>query len=80
MALDALPRGPDRPLYDLPPMTEVITWQKASLVSAQGKHDTFGEDLDATHAAIGMLRLLIRWQPRGQFGRCLERLADAVKS
>ena len=74
LALDDLPRGPDRPLYDLPPMTEVITWQKASLVSAQGKHDTFREDLDATHAAIGKLRLMIRWLPPRQFGRRLERL------
>jgi hypothetical protein len=74
LALDDLPRDPDRPLYDLPPMTEVITWQKASLVSAQGKHDTVREDLDATHAAIGKLRLLIRWLPPGQFGRRLERL------
>ena len=76
LALDDLPRGPDRPLYDLPPMTEVITWQKASLVSAQGKHDTFRKYLDATHAAIGKLRLMIRWLPPRQFGRRLERLTS----
>jgi hypothetical protein len=80
LALDDLPRGPDRPLYDLPPMTEVITWQKASLVSAQGKHDTFRKYLDATHAAIGKLRLMIRWLPPRQFGRRLERLTSYTVS
>jgi hypothetical protein len=75
LALDNLSRDSDRPLYDLLPMTEVITWRKASLVSAWGKHDTVREDLDATYAAIGKLRNYSP-HPRGEPTQ-LERFAGA---
>src|SRR5215204_7655467 len=74
LVLDDLLRDPDRLLQHLRRMTEVITQQKASLVSLQAKHDTVLAESNAAQAEIEKLRLLIRQLQRGQFGRRSERL------
>jgi hypothetical protein len=81
LALDDLPRDPDRMLPMLRQMAEVIAQQNASLVSLQSKYDTVlaGQGIlraehDAAQAEIEKLRLLIRRLQRSQFGRRSERL------
>src|SRR5215204_3961768 len=74
LVLDDLLRDPDRLLQHLRRMTEVITQQKASLVSLQAKHDTVLAESNAAQAEIEKLRLLIRQLQRGQFGRRSEKL------
>ena len=81
LALDDLPRDPDRLLQHLQQMTEVIARADASLVSLQTEHDTVlaerdavRAERDAAQAEIEKLRLLIRQLQRGQFGRRSERL------
>jgi transposase len=81
LALDDLPRDPDRLLPMLQQMTEVIAQQKAALVSLQAEHDTVltehdlvREERDAAQAEVEKLRLLIRQLQRGRFGRRSERL------
>ena len=69
LALDDLPRDPDRLLQHLQQATEVIAAQNASLVSLQAKHDAALAERDAAQAEIEKLRLLIRQLQRGQFGR-----------
>ncbi len=91
LALDDLPRDPDRLLPMLQQMTEVIAQQNAALVSLRAEHDTvlgerdavrterdlIREERDAAQAEIEKLRLLIRKLQRGQFGRRAERLDPA---
>src|SRR5918998_3173441 len=74
LALDDLPRDPDRLLQHLQQATEVIAAQNASLVSLQAKHDAALAERDAAQAEIEKLRLLIRQLQRGRFGRRSERL------
>jgi transposase len=88
LALDDLPRDPDRMLHHLRQMREVIAQQNAALVSLQVERDTawsernaacverdlIREKHDAVQAEIEKLRLLIRQLQRGQFGRRSERL------
>src|SRR5215217_68971 len=81
LALDDLPRDPDRLLHHLQQMTEVVTRQNISLVSLQAKYDTVVSERDtlrskhdAAQAEIEKLRLLIRQLQRGRFGRRSERL------
>src|SRR5215216_6437296 len=74
LALDDLPRDPDRLLQHLQQMAEVIAAQNASLVSLQAKHDAALVERDAAQAEIEKLRLLIRQLQRGQFGRRSEKL------
>src|SRR5215203_5054441 len=74
LVLDDLLRDPDRLLQHLRRMTEVITQQKASLVSLQAKHDTVLAESNAAQAEIEKLRLLVRQLQRGQFGRRSEKL------
>src|SRR5215208_4160590 len=81
LALDDLPRNPDRLLHHLQQMNEVVTRQNASLVSLQAKYDTvvserdtLRSEHDAAQAEIEKLRLLIRQLQRGQFGRRSEKL------
>jgi uncharacterized protein (DUF3084 family) len=82
LALDDLPRDPDRLLHHLRQMREVIARQNALLVSLQAERDTawserdaacverdlICEKHDAAQAEIEKLRLLIRQLQRGQFG------------
>src|SRR4051812_13949474 len=86
--LDDFLRDPSRLLQHLQRMTEVVTQQKASLVSLQTKHDTvlaerdaarterdlIREEHGAAQAEVEKLRLWIRQLQRGQFGRRSERL------
>src|SRR4028118_317485 len=88
LALDDLPRDPDRLLHHLQQMREVIVQQNASLVSLQSERDTAWsernaacverdltrEKHEAAQAEIEKLRLLIRRLQRGQFGRRSARL------
>src|ERR687885_182267 len=74
LALDDLPRDPDRLLHHLQQMTEVVTRQNISLVSLQAKYDTVLVERDAAQAEIEKLRLLIRQLQRRQFGRRSEKL------
>src|SRR5919202_5366391 len=75
LALDDLPRDPDRLLHHLQQMTEVVTRQNISLVSLQAKYDTVLAERDAAQAEIEKLQLLIRQLQRGRFGRRSEKLA-----
>src|SRR5215217_138942 len=74
LALDDLPRDPDRLLHHLQQMTEVVAQQNISLLSLQAKYDTALAERDAAQAEIEELRLLIRQLQRGQFGRRSEKL------
>ena len=74
LALDDLPRDPDRLLPMLQQMAEVIAQQKAALASLRTERDTAWSERDAARAEIEKLRLLIRQLQRGQFGRRSERL------
>src|SRR3954470_13906772 len=81
LALDDLPRDPDRLLQHLQQMTEVVTRQNASLVSLRAEYDTvlverdtLRAEHDAAQAEIEKLRLLIRQLQRNRFGRRSEKL------
>jgi transposase len=88
LALDDIPRDPDRLLRHLQQMVEVVAQQNASLASLQAEHDTVlaerdavrterdlvREERDAAQDEIEKLWLLIRRLQRGQFGRRSERL------
>src|SRR3954463_115301 len=81
LALDDLPRDPDRLLQHLQQMTEVVARQKASLVSLRAEYDTvlaerdiLRAEHDTAQAEIEKLRLLIRQLQRNRFGRRSEKL------
>jgi transposase len=87
-ALDDLPRNPDRMLYHLQHMAEVVTAERSRNTALEIERDTVLAELDAVRterdlvrgerdaaqAEIEKLRLLIRQLQRGQFGRRSERL------
>src|SRR3954466_6078359 len=74
LALDELPRDPDRLLQIVQQMAEVVARQNASLVSLRAEHDTVLAERDGAQAEVEKLRLLIRQLQRGRFGRRSERL------
>ena len=74
LALDDLPRDPDRLLPMLQPMAEVVAQQNASLASLQAERDTAQSKDEAAQAEVEKLRLLIRQLQRGRFGRRSEKL------
>src|SRR3954451_8956343 len=74
LALDELPRDPDRLLQIVQQMAEVVARQNASLVSLRAEYDTVLAERDGAQAEVEKLRLLIRQLQRGQFGRRSERL------
>jgi transposase len=74
LALDDLPRDPDRLLPMLQQMAEVIAQQNAALVELRAEHDTVLAERDTAQAEIEKLRLLIRQLQRGRFGRRSEKL------
>src|SRR5919199_302085 len=74
LALDELPRDPDRLLQIVRQMAEVVARQNASLVSPRAEHDTVLAERDAAQAEVEKLRLLIRQLQRGRFGRRSEKL------
>ncbi len=74
LALNDLPRDPDRLLSMLQQMDEVIFQQNDALVSLRAEYDTVLAERDTAQVEIEKLRLLIRQLQRGQFGRRSERL------
>ena len=60
LALDELPRDPDRLLQIVQQMAEVVARQNASLVSLRAEHDTALAERDGAQAEVEKLRLLIR--------------------
>ncbi len=88
LALDDLPRDPDRLLLMLQQMAEVTAGERSRITSLEIERDTIlaerdaarterdliREKNDAAQAEIENLRLLIRQLQRGQFGRRSERL------
>ena len=88
LALDDLPRDPDRLLLMLQQMAEVTAGESSRITSLEIERDTvlaerdaarteldlIREKHDAAQAEIDKLRLLIRQLQRGRFGRCSERL------
>jgi transposase len=74
LALDDLPRDPDRLLLMAQQMAEVIAQQNASIVSLQTERDAAQSKYEVAQAEIEKLRLLIRQLQRGRFGRRSERL------
>src|SRR3954466_8959177 len=74
LALDELPRDPDRLLQIVQQMAEVVARQNASLVSLRAEHDTVLAERDGAQAEVEKLRLLIRQLQRGRFGRRSEKL------
>src|SRR5690349_5290539 len=74
LALDELPRDPNRLLQIVRQMAEVVARQNASLVSLRAEHDTARAERDAAQAEVEKLRLLIRQLQRGRFGRRSEKL------
>jgi transposase len=88
LALDDLPRDPDRLLLMLQQMAEVTAGERSRITSLEIERDTIlaerdaarterdliREKHDAAQAEIEKLRLLIRQLQRGQFGRRSERL------
>src|SRR5918911_3149503 len=74
LALDELPRDPDRLLQIVQQMAEVVVRQNASLVSLRAEHDTVLAERDGAQAEVEKLRLLIRQLQRGRFGRSSEKL------
>src|SRR5918995_6539224 len=94
LALDDLPRDPDRLLLMLQQMAEVTAGERSRITSLEIERDTIlaerdaarterdliREKHDAAQAEIEKLRLLIRQLQRGQFGRRSERLdADQLQ-
>src|SRR5690349_13997880 len=74
LALDGLPRDPDRLLQIVQQMAEVVARQNASLASLRAEHDTVLAERDGAQAEVEKLRLLIRQLQRGRFGRRSEKL------
>src|ERR671917_111309 len=88
LALDDLPRDPDRLLLMLQQMAEVTAGERSRITSLETERDTILAERDAARterdlirekhdtaqAEIEKLRLLIRQLQRGQFGRRSERL------
>jgi transposase len=88
LALDDLPRDPDRLLLMLQQMAEVTAGERSRITSLEIERDTIlaerdavrterdliREKHDAAQAEIEKLRLLIRQLQRGQFGRRSEKL------
>src|SRR5919202_1196009 len=74
LALDDLPRDPDRLLQHVRQMAEVVARQNASLASLRAEHDTALAERDGAQAEVEKLRLLIRQLQRGRFGRRSEKL------
>src|SRR3954465_8406821 len=74
LALDELPRDPDRLLQIVQQMAEIVARQNASLVSLRAEHDTVLAERDAAQAEVEKLRLLIRQLQRNRFGRRSGRL------
>src|SRR3954463_14021269 len=77
LALDELPRDPDRLLLMAQRMVEVIAQHNASIVSLQTERDAAQSRYEAAQAEIEKLWLLIRQLQRGQFGRRSEKLDPA---
>src|SRR3954470_19090723 len=88
LALDNLPRDPDRLLLMLQQMAEVTAGERSRITSLEIERDTIlaerdavraerdliREKHDAAQAEIEKLRLLIRQLQRGRFGRRSEKL------
>src|SRR3954449_7296793 len=74
LALDELPRDPDRLLLMAQRMVEVIAQHNASIVSLQTERDAAQSRYEAAQAELEKLWLLIRQLQRGQFGRRSEKL------
>src|SRR6187402_2145672 len=74
LALDDLPRDPERLLQQLRYMDEVIAAERSRNTALEIERDTVLAERDAAQAEIEKLRLLIRKLQRGQFGRHSERL------
>src|SRR5919205_1087333 len=74
LALDELPRDPDRLLQIVQQMAEVVARQNASLVWLRAEHDTALAERDGAQAEVEKLRLLIRQLQRSRFGRRSEKL------
>src|SRR5215207_7740538 len=88
LALDDLPRDPDRLLLMLQQMAEVTAGERSRTTALEIERDTIlaerdaarterdliREERDAAQAEIEKLRLLIRQLQRGQFGRRSEKL------
>src|SRR4051794_17810171 len=88
LALNDLPRDPDRLLLMLQQMAEVTAGERSRITSLEIERDTIlaerdaarterdliREKHDAAQAEVEKLRLLIRQLQRGQFGRRSERL------
>jgi hypothetical protein len=88
LALDDLPRDPDRLLQHLRRTAEVVAAQSARIATLEIERDTVlaerdvvrterdlvREEHEAAQAEIQKLRLLIRQLQRGRFGRRSERL------
>ena len=88
LALDDLPRDPDRLLLMLQQMAEVTAGERSRITSLEIERDTILAERDAARterdlirekhdvaqAEIEKLRLLIRQLQRGQFGRRSEKL------
>src|SRR5918994_1983742 len=74
LALDDLPRDPERLLQQLRHMDEVIATDRSRNTALETERDTVLAERDAAHGEIEKLRLLIRQLQRGQFGRRSEKL------
>ena len=74
LALDDLPRDPDRLLLMLQQMAEVAATERSRTTALEIERDTVLAERDAAQAEVEKLRLLIRQLQRGQFGRRSERL------
>src|SRR3712207_393147 len=74
LALDDLPRDPDRMLPMLQQMAEVIAQQNATIAALRIERDTAQFGQEAAQAESEKLRLLIRQLQRGRFGRRSEKL------
>ena len=81
LALDDLPRDPDRLLQHLRRTAEVVAAQSARIATLEIERDTVlaerdavCAERDAAQAEVEKLRLLVRQLQRGQFGRRSEKL------
>ena len=74
LALDDLPRDPERLLQQLRYMDEVIAAERSRNTALEIERDTVLAERDAAQAEIEKLRLLIRQLQRGRFGRRSEKL------
>ena len=92
LALDDLPRDPDRLLLMLQQMVEVTAGERSRITSLEIERDTIlaerdaarterdliREERDAAQSEVEKLRLLIRQLQRGRFGRRSEMNGAAV--